>query len=158
MKEILREVGMIARCFESISNIEFKEFKLARGQYLYLVRICENPGIIQERIAEMLKVDRTTASRSIKNLVSSGLIEKLIDCDNKKILKLYPTEKGKRLYPFLKREEEYSNKMALNGLTQEEQETILKLLYKIRKNIETDWEIVKKGGKRKYLSERNINL
>ncbi|CEE00110.1 hypothetical protein B4064_3712 [Caldibacillus thermoamylovorans] len=38
MKEILREIGMIARALGSISNIEFKEFDLTKGQYLYLVR------------------------------------------------------------------------------------------------------------------------
>ena len=57
MKEILREIGMIARALDSISNIEFKEHNLTKGQYLYLVRICENPGIIQEKLAEMIKVD-----------------------------------------------------------------------------------------------------
>ncbi len=58
MAEILRDIGMIARALDSISNIEFKEVDLTRGQYLYLVRICENPGIIQEKLAEMIKVDR----------------------------------------------------------------------------------------------------
>ena len=48
MKGILREIGMIARALDSISNIEFKEYDLTKGQYLYLVRVCENPGIIQE--------------------------------------------------------------------------------------------------------------
>ena len=64
MIDILREIGMIARALDSISNIEFKELSLTRGQYLYLVRICENPGIIQEKIAELIKVDRTTAARA----------------------------------------------------------------------------------------------
>ncbi|KHE71791.1 MarR family transcriptional regulator, partial [Halobacillus sp. BBL2006] len=85
MKEILREIGMIARALDSISNIEFKEYDLTRGQYLYLVRICESPGIIQEKVAEMIKVDRTTAARSIKKLEMNGFIEKKEDEHNKKI-------------------------------------------------------------------------
>ena len=71
MAEILRDIGMIARALDSISNIEFKEVDLTRGQYLYLVRICENPGIIQEKLAEMIKVDRTTTARAIKKLESN---------------------------------------------------------------------------------------
>ncbi|SLC86760.1 Uncharacterised protein [Mycobacteroides abscessus subsp. abscessus] len=59
MTEILRDIGVIARALDSIANIEFKEYDLTRGQYLYLVRIVENPGIIQEKMAEMIKVDRT---------------------------------------------------------------------------------------------------
>ncbi len=96
MAEILRDIGMIARALDSISNIEFKEVDLTRGQYLYLVRICENPGIIQEKLAEMIKVDRTTTARAIKKLESNGMIERLEDKENKKIKKLYPTKKEQK--------------------------------------------------------------
>ncbi|MCY8527188.1 MarR family winged helix-turn-helix transcriptional regulator [Bacillus atrophaeus] len=150
MKEILREVGMIARALDSISNIEFKEYNLTKGQYLYLVRICENPGIIQEKLAEMIKVDRTTAARAIKKLEMNGFIEKMDDEHNKKIKKLFPTEKGKNVFPVIKRENDHSNSVALAGFSEGEAETILHLLQRIRKNIEVDWEYVKKGNKRDY--------
>lgn len=150
MKEILREIGMIARALDSISNIEFKEYDLTKGQYLYLVRICENPGIIQEKLAEMIKVDRTTAARAIKKLEINGFIEKKEDRHNKKIKKLFPTEKGKNVYPFIKRENDYSNIVALEGFSEREIESIFNLLQRVRKNIEKDWEFVKKGNKRNY--------
>ncbi len=150
MKEILREIGMIARALDSISNIEFKEYDLTKGQYLYLVRICENPGIIQEKLAEMIKVDRTTAARAIKKLEMNGFIEKKEDERNKKIKKLYPTEKGKTVYPFIVRENNHSNKVALSGFSEKEVETIFNLLQRVRKNIEIDWDFVKKGNKRNY--------
>ncbi|WP_043891015.1 MarR family winged helix-turn-helix transcriptional regulator [Paenibacillus sp. Aloe-11] len=150
MKEVLREIGMIARALDSISNIEFKEYDLTKGQYLYLVRICENPGIIQEKLAEMIKVDRTTASRAIKKLVINGFIEKKEDDHNKKIKKLFPTERGNNVYPFIKRENDYSNNVALEGFSEREVETIFNLLQRVRENIGNDWEFVKKGNKRNY--------
>lgn len=150
MTDILREIGMIARALDSISNIEFKELDLTKGQYLYLVRICENPGIIQEKLAEMIKVDRTTAARAIKKLGIQGFIEKRPDDQNKKIKKLFPTEKGRMVYPLLQREGEHSAEVALSGFTPEEKETIFSLLQRVRKNIEHDWEYVKKGNKREY--------
>ncbi|MGX6445198.1 MarR family winged helix-turn-helix transcriptional regulator [Neobacillus sp. K501] len=150
MKEILREIGMIARALDSISNIEFKEYELTKGQYLYLVRICENPGIIQEKLAEMIKVDRTTAARAIKKLEMNGFIEKKDDQQNRKIKKLFPTVKGEKVYPFIKRENDYSNNVALKGFSEKEGETIFNLLQRVRKNVEKDWEYVKKGNKRNY--------
>lgn len=102
MKEILREIGMIARALDSISNIEFKEYELTKGQYLYLVRICENPGIIQEKLSEMIKVDRTTAARAIKKLEINGFIEKKEDESNKKIKNFSQQKKGKMSILLLK--------------------------------------------------------
>ncbi|ETT63152.1 MarR family transcriptional regulator [Paenibacillus sp. FSL R7-277] len=150
MKEILREVGMIARSLDSISNIEFKQYDLTRGQYLYLMRICEHPGMIQEKLAEMIKVDRTTAARAIQKLEINGFIEKNEDRHNKKIKRLIPTDKGQAVYPLLKRENDYSNSVALSGFSGSEAETLVKLLQRVRSNVEKDWEYVKKGNKRDY--------
>lgn len=150
MTEILREIGMIARALDSISNIEFKEYDLTKGQYLYLVRICEKPGIIQEKLAEMIKVDRTTAARAVKKLEISGFIEKKEDEHNKKIKKLFPTEKGMATYPFIKEENDYSERVALKGFSDIETENMLHSLRRIRSNIEKDWEYVKRGKKRVY--------
>lgn len=150
MAEILREIGMIARALDSIANIEFKECQLTRGQYLYLVRICENPGIIQEKLAEMIMVDRTTASRAIKKLEENGFIEKKSDEENRKIRHIFPTSKGLELYPLIIRENNYSNHVALKDLPEKEAAQLLKLLQTVRKNVAGDWEFVKKGNKRTY--------
>ncbi|HEL8265155.1 TPA: MarR family transcriptional regulator, partial [Listeria monocytogenes] len=120
MKDILRDIGVIARALDSISNIEFKELNLAKGQFIYLVRICENQGIIQEKLVDILKIDRTTASRAIKNLEKNGLIIKKQNKNNKKNKLLFPTEKGQQLYPLIIRENEYSNAVALKGFTEAE--------------------------------------
>ncbi|EMR04957.1 transcriptional regulator SlyA [Bhargavaea cecembensis DSE10] len=148
--ELLREIGMIARSLDSISNIEFKEADLSKGQYLYMVRICEHPGIIQEKLAEMIKVDRTTAARAIMKLEEKGFIEKRDDESNRRIKKLFPTEKGLGVYPFIVREHEHSNSVALEGFSEDEADILLRLLRRVRKNVEQDWEYVKKGNKRIY--------
>ncbi|MGH2319541.1 MarR family winged helix-turn-helix transcriptional regulator [Planococcus sp. SE5232] len=150
MKEILREIGMIARALDSISNIEFKEFNLTKGQYLYVVRICENPGIIQAQLLELIKVDKSTATRALQKLEMNGFIEKKDDPHNKKNKHLYPTEKAQAVYPIIKRENAHSNDIALSGLSEKEAETAFDLLQRIRKNVEKDWESVKKGSKRDY--------
>lgn len=154
MKQILREVGMITRCFESIANIEFKEYNLSKNQYIYLVRICENPGIIQERIADLIKVDRSTASRAIEKLKQAGFIKKVVTEENKKNVCLYATEKGLEIFKMLQKEEAYSDDTALKGISEEERQILLTLLSIIRANIEPDWQLVKNGGKRAYLTDK----
>ena len=150
MKEILREIGSITRCFESIANIEYKEYHLAKNQYLYLTRICEQPGIILERLCDNIKVDRSTGSRACDKLAAADFICKKKVPGNGKNIGLYPTEKGLNLYEFMNTEELYSDKTALQGFTDEEINQLYEWLVRIRKNIEPDWELVKKGGKRQF--------
>ncbi|MBC1521698.1 MarR family winged helix-turn-helix transcriptional regulator [Listeria aquatica] len=150
MKDVLRELGNIARALDSISNVEFKDLKLTKGQYLYLVRICEYPGIIQEKLAEMVKVDRTTVARAVKKLELNGFIERKMDKQNKKNKQLFPTKRGLDTFPFIIRENEYSNSVALDGFSEDEVESLVCFLTRMRQNIETDWNAVKKGGKRIY--------
>ncbi len=50
----------------------------------------------------------------------------------------------------IKRENDYSNQVALDGFSEEEAEQIYEYLLRVRKNIEKDWDYVKKGNKRRY--------
>ena len=40
--------------------------------------------------------------------------------------------------------------MALKGFSEKEEVLIAELLYRLRKNVEKDWDYVKKGNVRKY--------
>ncbi|RFD68524.1 MarR family winged helix-turn-helix transcriptional regulator [Staphylococcus pasteuri] len=150
MQDILRDIGIIARALDSISNIEFKDLKFSKGQFIYLVRICENPGMIQEQLVDMLKIDRATASRSIKNLEKNNFIYKTYNENNKKNKLLYPTEKGQKLYPFIIRENNHSNEVALEGFNNKEIDELSKMLNRVKHNISEDWKNVKNGNKRIY--------
>lgn len=146
----LKKIGVIARSLDSISNIEFKEYSLSKGQYLYLVRIGENPGIILQDLCELICVDKTTGSRAVNNLVKASLVVKRTEKTNKKNQLLYLTAKGEELYKVVARENEYSNNIALKGFTEEEKTIFNRLLDKAKDNIYKDWQEVKNGGKRKY--------
>lgn len=147
---VLREIGIIARALDSIANIEFRDIDLARGQYLYLVRIAENPGIIQEELSELLKVDRSTVARSVKKLEGKGLVQQKAAKDNKKNKEWFVTEKGEKLYPLILAENDYSEETSLQGFSQAEVQALEKMLIRVRENITGDWEAVKKGQKRNY--------
>lgn len=147
---ILREIGIIARALDSIANIEFRDLELARGQYLYLVRIAEQPGIIQEELSELLKVDRSTVARSVKKLEERGLIQQRPMGENLKIKEWELTEKGQKIYPFILGEHLCSENTALKGFSKKEVAQLEEYLVRVRENITLDWELVKKGQKRNY--------
>ncbi|WP_367375966.1 MarR family winged helix-turn-helix transcriptional regulator [Lentilactobacillus kefiri] len=150
MTEILKPIGVIARALDSIANVEFKKFDLTKGQYLYLVRVGENPGIIQEHVAEMIKVDRTTAAQSVQKLETKGLITRLPDEKNKKIKRLYLSDQGKKVFPIIERENVYSNQIALESLSEDQATELERLLKIVSQNIDKNWHYVKKGNQRHY--------
>ncbi|APX72732.1 MarR family transcriptional regulator [Companilactobacillus allii] len=150
MEDVLRTIGTIARALDSIANIEFVDIDLTRGQYLYLARICEQPGIIQEQLANQLNVDRATVARSVQKLEKKNIITRQNDAKNLRIKHLLPTEKGRSVYKTVKRENDYSTKIAVDGMTDSEILELSKLLNKMKKNINHSWKYVKDGNKREY--------
>ncbi|WP_282806457.1 MarR family winged helix-turn-helix transcriptional regulator [Lactobacillus isalae] len=149
-EDILRQIGSISRALDSIANIEFKDLKLNRGQYLYLTRIFEHPGIISDRLATLLNVDRTTTARGVRKLEQVGLILKKDDKSNKKIKHLYVTDSGEKLAKEIEKENVYSNELVTKGLSKSEQAELQKYLSIIEKNASENWSFVKNGGKREY--------
>lgn len=150
MATIVRQIGTIARALDSIANVEFKQHQLARGQYLYLVRIAEHPGIIAEQLSKMLKVDRATVSRAIAKLVQCGLVDRQTAPDNQKVKHLYVTEPGAQQAAFIQRENAYSEQIARQGLSATESQQLTQLLARVVENISADWDRVKAGEHRQY--------
>lgn len=120
---------------------------------MFLVRICENPGINQEVLSNLLNVDRTTTAKAIKKLVEKEYVIKRHNEKDKRAYELYPSEKASQIHLILKSEEELSTENSLNGFSEEEVDILFNLLERMRKNIEKDWEYVKKGNKRDYTNK-----
>ena len=95
-------------------------------------------------------VDRTTVARAVKKLIADGMIVKRDSTENLKIKHLEVTDKGRELYDVIKRENDYSETVALQGFTADEVQTLNSLLHRMRENVATDWNAVKKGHQREY--------
>ncbi|MGT2910550.1 MarR family winged helix-turn-helix transcriptional regulator [Streptococcus cameli] len=147
---ISREIGKIARSLDSIANYEFRDIDLSKGQYLYLVRIYEQPGLIQEELSDILKVDRSTVARAVRKLELNGLVKRVLSETNRKNKPLFATKKGEELACFVLREHAYSEQQLCSALTPEEADCLYRLLLKAGEAIVSDWERVKNGKKRIY--------
>ena len=142
--DILREVGMLARSIQSISDVKFKEFNLQRGQFVFLTRVCENPGFNQIELSNLLKVDKTTTTKVVKKLIDEGYITRERDHTDKRMWRLIPTNKALNVYPAISEEENRNIDVCFSDFTENEKQLVYKLVKKMRKNIEEDWKILKK--------------
>lgn len=140
---ILRETGMLARCIQSISDINFKELHLQKGQYIYLTRICENPGISLIDLSTMLKVDKSSATKAIHKLEEAGYISKQRDDSDKRLWRLYPESTGLKVYEAVIGEENRNISICFENFSDEEKALALSVVSRMRENIEEDWKEIK---------------
>lgn len=141
--EVLREVGMLARCIQSISDIRFRELNLQRGQFIFLTRVCEHPGINHIDLSNILKVDKATTTKAIQKLITEDYVVRQRDELDKRVWHLLPSAKGQAIYPYIIGEENGNIDVCLRGFTPEEKQTAYQLLARMRKNIEQDWKELK---------------
>lgn len=141
--EVLREVGMLARCIQSISDIKFREINLQRGQFAFLTRICEDPGVNLIDLSNLLKVDKTTTTKAVQKLMKENYVVRERNNEDKRGWHLFPSVKAKEIYPYIIQEENRNIEVCFKGLSLEEREMVCRLLRRMRENVEHDWKELK---------------
>ncbi|VUW99261.1 transcriptional regulator SlyA [Streptococcus pasteurianus] len=83
-------------------------------------------------LADNVQIDRTTAFRTIKKLVTLGYFELKKDAVNQKIKRVYPTEKAMDIYPQLHEYEQKQSDFLLSNLSTEEIAQLKQLMAKLK--------------------------
>jgi len=89
------------------------------------------PGINQDELSSVLKFDKATTARAMKQLEKVGYIEKRTDEKDRRANNLYPTEKALKIYPEIQRVLEGLNKEITRHLTDAEEALLIELLKKL---------------------------
>lgn len=134
---------MLSRCIHAISDTKFKKFDLQKGQFIFLTRVCENPGINHIELSNLLKVDKTTTTKAIQKLIDTGYIRKTRDDLDKRMWRLYAEKKGLEIYTLVIEEENRNIAVCFANFTAEEKESVQQLVKRMRENIENNWKILK---------------
>ncbi len=134
-KQILREIGITYRIVNTFVDTLLATSELTKGQYQFLVRIFENPGINQKDLSALLFVDKTTTSKAVNKLILKKYISRKSNPEDKRNTKLFITEKGRDTCTFLKKEEQFVNKIALKGFEKKQLDQLLNSLQEINHQI-----------------------
>jgi len=113
---------------------EFKDPKLSKTQLLFIIHLRHRPMIHQEHLAEMFKMNRSTVTRGIEQLVSFGYVDKTIDGDNKRANLLILTKAGELLYEDIMEIVYEWTSVMTEGMTESEKTMSISLLTKMAGN------------------------
>ncbi len=132
MFDIIRTIGAVTRTIQIDSNNHFKELGLNNNLFIYIIRVCEKPGMFLGELADNVQIDRTTTFRTIKKLATLGYFELKKDAVNQKIKRVYPTEKAMDIYPQLHEYEQKQSDFLLSNLSTEEIAQLKQLMAKLK--------------------------
>lgn len=141
--KVLRFVGALYRAINSKADSKYKQFNLQKGQYMFITRVCENPGINFMDLSNMLKVDKTTTTKAVKKLIDIGYLDKQQDENDKREYKLTPTKKALDVYEFIIQEESKQFEISFKGFSEEEKQMATELIKRMSENIEEYWLDIK---------------
>lgn len=137
--KVLRFVGTLSRAINSKADLKYKQFDLQKGQYMFLTRVCENPGINFVDLSDMLKVDKTTTTKAVNKLIDIGYLNKQQDERDKREYKLTPTKKALEVYEFIIEEESRQLEISFKGFSEKEKQMAIELIKRMSENIEEYW-------------------
>ncbi|EGU66701.1 MarR family winged helix-turn-helix transcriptional regulator [Streptococcus cristatus] len=131
-RQLFRQMGFISRQAMMKMNQEASQYGLDNNLFLILTRIVEHPAIHQSQLAELVQIDKTTLSRSLRKLEERGLIIKKTKQENKKFKELYPLTPALKVYDKLIGYEDRYIQASLHHLTSSELFQLDHILQKIQ--------------------------
>ena len=132
----LRKVGRLMR--RNMDKSETKRYLDSltgtHGYIICFLRENKDKDVFQKDIEKRFSIRRSTATEILQRMEKSGLISRLALSSDARLKKISLTEKAENLIEYLHRDIKKANDQLINGLTNEEVETLITLLEKVENN------------------------
>ena len=132
----MRDLMKIARLCDQYKKEAVKGTSLKGAYCKFIMFICNNEGLTQDEIASSMQIDKSSAARQLSSMESDGYIERRIKKEDKRNLLIYPTEKARLAYPFVRSLIREWNEYVLEDLTEDEKELLNALVLKMKERAE----------------------
>ena len=136
MHEFMSRFSIIHRQASIYLDRQLKQNRITASQYIHILVICENPGVSQEQISNMLKIDKGSVARTIRQFMENGYITRIVSPDDKRQYRIYPTDKARAVYEEIHGIAADSENRLIKDLTDIEREILINLLDKVINNLE----------------------
>ena len=128
-------IFLLAKAYQKAHG-NFKQHLLPYGitpvQHLILEALWVEEGLTASEIGKRLVLDNATLSGILDRMSEKGWVLKATDNTDKRFIRIYLTDKAKKLKPSILAEREKSNEEILGSLNLEEKVLLKRLLKDIR--------------------------
>lgn len=131
-----RHVGFLSADISRLMRTEFDRqvgaLGVTRAQWMVLARLARRPGCSQTELAEMMEVERATAGRLLDRLEDNGLVRREPDPEDRRVRRVYPTERAEKEQTKLRAVADGLVDEALADLSPRERDTLIELMTAVR--------------------------
>lgn len=129
ISQILKDIGSFGRGYR---EKKLAPLGLTPRQAAFLREIGAAPGISQEQLTGRIGVNKSNVARQVAALEEEGYIERRSCGKDKRVLRLYTTEKTLALLPGIHQVMDAWEQLLVAGLTEQEQQTLETMLLRLR--------------------------
>ena len=98
----------------------------------YLIEICGEPGISQDKLAQRICINKSNVARQVAILEENGFVSRRSCTADKRVMKLYPTEKTLEMLPQIQQIMNCWEACLTHDLTEGELDTLSALLARMK--------------------------
>jgi MarR family transcriptional regulator, transcriptional regulator for hemolysin len=108
---------------------------LTRSQWSVLAHLFRADGLQQKELAEQMDITAITLTGLLDRMERDGWVERRADAEDRRAKRIYLTEKVAPVMKELRTLAREVRTLALRGLSETEQQTLMSLLLKVRGNL-----------------------
>ena len=132
MDSLMRSINRTHRCSKRYYNEKLNTDGITGNQQIYIFQICRHPGISQEQLAQRITVNKSNVTRQLSALEQNGFIIRRPSQEDKRVLQVFPTEKGEALYPKVLEIMQQWNRLLLEEFNEKDQELLLSMMQRVQ--------------------------
>lgn len=132
MAQLTRDIIEIARCGTQYRADHLAPMGLKSCHASYLAEICKHPGISQDQLAKRICINKSNIARQVVSLAEDGFVERRSCEADKRVMRLYPTQKTLDLLPRIQEILSGWSGYLTQDLNEEEKEMLDRLLSKMK--------------------------
>jgi MarR family transcriptional regulator for hemolysin len=137
--KVSRRFGFVLKDVNELYVLRFKQHAASLGltlpQCRTLMRLAENEGVSQVKLAELTDLEPMTLVRILDRMEAEGLLERRGDPRDRRVRCLYLTTKGKPLLDVIRRVMDLTWADAFSGISKDKSEAVTEVLDRVRSNL-----------------------
>jgi DNA-binding MarR family transcriptional regulator len=137
IEDIDKIAALISFTYRSVQKHFAKElapYHIGWGHFSILMSLYHQEGRSQDSLAQSRGFDKTMIAKSILKLEKEGIVYRITDPEDKRIKRLYLTEKGRKLKPEMRKIGFELNSLLLKDFDSEDLPSAIEIVRKIALN------------------------